>query len=54
VPSLLPKIQAKLNDPLRKNESPRYEIMPLAEPKNYPVKYDVDMNDPGNLGDNPP
>ena len=51
---MLPKVQSKLNNPLRKVESPRYEVAPAAAPRDYPVKFDVDMRDPGNLADGPP
>ena len=54
VPSALPKIASKINNPLRKLEPPAYELNEQSQPKNYPVKFNIDLSDPANWGNQPP
>ena len=45
---------SKLNNPLRKIKPPSYQIPLAPAPREYPVKFDVDLHDPNNLADGPP
>jgi len=47
-------VPSKLNHILRKIQPPRYQIPLAPAPREYPVKFEVDMHDPGNLAEGPP